>query len=202
MNWSPPARSKTASSRWTLPTSAAGSSAPSSCRSGADEGGPGHRGRLRHRPGGGAGPGRRGLDAGAARTPRGQPARNPAAGAAAAGRRRGRGAGRRCVCDAARAPRPAGPAVQQRRHLGATAAHRRTEPGAMAGRGRHQPDRQFPVRTGRFCVDEGPVAARRSHHQQRLHLGPQPEALLGALHGHQARDHRPHQGAEPGRPRA
>ena len=35
--------------------------------------------------------------------------------------------------------------------------------------------------------------ARRPHHQQRLDLGPCPAAQLRALHGHQARHHRPDQ---------
>ena len=41
--------------------------------------------------------------------------------------------------------------------------------------------------------DEGAGAARRPHHQQRLHLRARPAAELGALHRHQARHHRPHQ---------
>ena len=41
-----------------------------------------------------------------------------------------------------------------------------------------------------FRAHEGPGAARRPHHQQRLDLGPRAAAELRALHGHQARHHR------------
>ena len=60
------------------------------------------------------------------------------------------------------------------------------------GRG-HQPHRRVPVRASGVPDDEGAVAARRPHHQQRLDLGPRATPQLRALHRHQARDHRPHQ---------
>ena len=44
-----------------------------------------------------------------------------------------------------------------------------------------------------FRMMKAPDAARRPHHQQRLDLGPCAAAELGALHGDQARHHRPDQ---------
>ena len=63
----------------------------------------------------------------------------------------------------------------------------------VAGGRRRQPHRLVPVRAGGVPGDEGAVAARRTHHQQRLDLRPRAAAQLGALHRHQARDHRAHQ---------
>ena len=60
-------------------------------------------------------------------------------------------------------------------------------------RGRHQPDRLVPVHAGGLPHHEGAGPARRAHHQQRLDLGARAAAALGALHGDQARDHRPDQ---------
>ena len=64
---------------------------------------------------------------------------------------------------------------------------------AMACRRRHQPDGRIPVHAGGVPDDEEPDPARRPHHQQRLDLGARATPQLGAVHGHQARDHRPHQ---------
>ena len=50
-----------------------------------------------------------------------------------------------------------------------------------------------PVHAGGVPDDEEPGAARRAHHQQRLDLGARAAAELGAVHGDQARDHRPDQ---------
>jgi hypothetical protein len=47
-----------------------------------------------------------------------------------------------------------------------------------------------PVHAAGVPRDEGPDAARRPHHQQRLDLGARAAAELGALHRDQARDHR------------
>ena len=50
-----------------------------------------------------------------------------------------------------------------------------------------------PVHAGSVQDHEGPEAARRPHHQQRLDLGACAAAQFRALHRDQARDHRPHQ---------
>ena len=81
-------------------------------------------------------------------------------------------------------------ALQQRRHLGAGSAARRSDDGAVARRRRHQPDRRLPVHARRLPDDEGAIAAGRTDHQQRLDLRAGAAAELGALHRHQARDHR------------
>ncbi len=44
-----------------------------------------------------------------------------------------------------------------------------------------------------FRMMKNQTPARRPHHQQRLDLGARATPQLGAVHGHQARDHRPHQ---------
>ena len=57
-------------------------------------------------------------------------------------------------------------------------------------RRRHQPHRTVPVHAARVPHHEGPDAARRPHHQQRLDLGACAAAAVGGLHRDQARDHR------------
>ncbi len=68
------------------------------------------------------------------------------------------------------------------------------------GRGR-QPHRRVPVHAGGLQDHEGPDAARRPHHQQRLDLGARAAPELGALHRDQARDHRPDEVHRARRPR-
>ena len=58
---------------------------------------------------------------------------------------------------------------------------------------RRQPDRRVSVHAGGVQDDEGAAAARRPHHQQRIDLGARAAAEFGALHGDQARHHRPDQ---------
>ena len=81
-------------------------------------------------------------------------------------------------------------------HLTRSALHRR-----LAQGGRHQSHRQLSRRPGGVSANEGSIAAGRPHHQQRLHLGRGPASRLGAVHGDQARDHRPHQVDRARRPR-
>ena len=50
----------------------------------------------------------------------------------------------------------------------------------------------FLCAQGSIPADEGAEADGRPDHQQRLDLGARAAAQLGALHRHQARDHRPH----------
>src|SRR5450755_2007913 len=97
--------------------------------------------------------------------------------------------------------RPARCSLQQCRHGCAAGAVRGSEPRAMAGGGRHQPDRAVPVHAARVPDHEGPDPARRPHHQQRLDLGARAAAVLLGLHLHQACHHRPDQGDQPRRPR-
>ena len=66
----------------------------------------------------------------------------------------------------------------------------RSDGGAVARRRRHQPDRRLSVHARGLPDDEGAVAAGRADHQQRLDLRARAAAELGALHRHQARDHR------------
>ena len=89
--------------------------------------------------------------------------------------------------------RPPRSAVQQRRHRRAGVPTRGSDVRAVEERRRHQPDRRVPVHAGGVPADEEPDAARRPHHQQRLDLGARAAAEFGALHGDQARDHRPDQ---------
>jgi NAD(P)-dependent dehydrogenase (short-subunit alcohol dehydrogenase family) len=62
------------------------------------------------------------------------------------------------------------------------------------------PPVNFEVHPARLPHHEGPEAARRPHHQQRLDLGTCAATVLGGLHLDQARHHRPHQGFQPRRP--
>ena len=51
-----------------------------------------------------------------------------------------------------------------------------------------------------FKIMKAQTPDGRAHHQQRLDLGAHAAAQLRALHRHQARDHRPHQGDRARRP--
>ena len=96
--------------------------------------------------------------------------------------------------------RPPRPAVQQRRHRRPGRPAGGPDVRAVAAGRRRQPDRRVPLHPGGVPADEGAGPARRPDHQQRLDLGPRAPAELRALHGHQARDHRPDQVDRPRRP--
>ena len=51
-------------------------------------------------------------------------------------------------------------------------------------RGGRQPDGRLPVRAAGHQDDEGAGTARRTHHQQRLHLRPDPAAPFRAVYGY------------------
>ena len=68
--------------------------------------------------------------------------------------------------------RPARCAVQQCRRRRAGGADRGPAAREMEGGRRHQPHRHLPVHAGSDPHHEGPDAARRAHHQQRLDLRP------------------------------
>ena len=89
--------------------------------------------------------------------------------------------------------RPARRAVQQCRHGRAAGADRGPAVRDLAAGRRHQPDRHVPVHAGSHQDHEGPEAAGRPHHQQRLDLGACAAAVLGRLYLDQARRHRPDQ---------
>ena len=65
-----------------------------------------------------------------------------------------------------------GRALQQRRHQRARHSHGRPHLRAVERRGGSQPHGSIPLRPAGHQADEGAAAARRAHHQQRLHLGP------------------------------
>ncbi len=111
--------------------------------------------------------------------------------------RLGEGAVRRDRADL----RPPRRAVQQRRHRRAGDPARRADVRAVAGRRRHQPDRRVPVHAAGVPDDEEAEPEGRPHHQQRLDLGPCTAPVERAVHGDQARDHRPDQGDLARRPR-
>ena len=73
---------------------------------------------------------------------------------------------------------------------GAAIPHGRSDARAVERGGRREPDRGVPVRAGSDQNDEGAAAARRTHHQQRLDLGPRAAPEFRALHGHEARHDR------------
>ena len=162
-----------------------------------------HRRRHRHRQGGRAG-------AAARRLPR--RARRPPDGAAGAGDRRGRrrrpGRRWRSPTDVADPASVRALFARDRARRSAASTCCSTTPAsarpAVAARGPRPSSSGRAVvdinLTGAFlCTQEAfrlmkeQYAARRPHHQQRLDLGARAAAQLGALHGHQARDHRPHQ---------
>ena len=89
--------------------------------------------------------------------------------------------------------RPARRAVQQCRVRRARRADGGSGARKMASGGGHQPHRHVPVHAGSHQDHEGPDAARRPHHQQRLDLGAFAAAGLGGLYRDEACDHRPHQ---------
>ncbi len=87
--------------------------------------------------------------------------------------------------------RPGRRPVQQR-GVGSPAGPARRPVGrGLAAGCRRQPDRPIPLHSRGVPGDEGPGPSRRPDHQQRVDLGPRPQARLRPLHGDQARHHRP-----------
>ena len=152
----------------------------------------GDRRRQRDRQGGLGRPGARRLD----RRPRGPPPRTAGRGGRRGRRRRCRRSVRRLRSGARsrRSSRRSG------RSTGGSTCSSTTPASAplpapledltlarVAGSGRHQPDRRVPVHAGGLPHHEGPVAAGRADHQQRLDLGDVAAAELRAVHGDEAR---------------
>ena len=80
--------------------------------------------------------------------------------------------------------------VQQRRDERAVPAARRHALRKMARGHRHQSHRRIPLHAAGVPPHEGPDAARRAHHQQRVDLGARAAREFRALHGVETRDHR------------
>ena len=96
-------------------------------------------------------------------------------------------------CDA-REVRPTRRVVQQRRRRHAVRRQSRgPELRTVAPGDRHQSHRRVPVHAAGIPDHEGPDAARRPHHQQRLDLGARAAREFRALHGLEARHHRAHE---------
>ena len=89
--------------------------------------------------------------------------------------------------------RPARCAVQQCRPGRAAGADGGTDAPTMARCGGCEPDRLFHLRPACNPDHEGAGSEGRADRQQRVDIGPDAAALHRALHGDQARAHRPHQ---------